>query len=103
MNKSIVLLICMLVFSVVLISGCVKPMYTEDPKLLEIANSILPPFNVTGNMTIRYGNVIQIEKNDWYKIDVYVRYLNEPWKDEWWGSLWFKENGQYGFNERGNK
>ena len=100
MNKKIVLLVCMLLLSVGLLSGCFSSIFTEDPKLLKIANSISPPFNVTSNMTFRYSYVLRIEKNDWYTADVYVEYDDAPWLDNWWGVLWFNEKGDYHFIER---
>ena len=100
MNKKIVLLSCMLLLSVGLLSGCVGNNWTEDPKLLKIANTIPPPFNVTSNMTVEYSYVIGIEKNGWYTTDIRVEYDNAPWKNSWWGVLWFKENGDYHFIER---
>jgi len=101
MNKKIVILVCLLLLSVGLLSGCYESKYTEDPKLLKIANSIFPPFNVTSNMTFRYSDIIEIEKHDWYSIDVYVEYYDEPWRDRWWGVMWFNEKGDYHFIKRG--
>jgi len=101
MYKKIILMISLMLILVGLMSGCIGQKFTEDAELLKIANSIPPPFNITDNMTFRYGKVISIEKNNWYKIDVYIEYLDTPWINSWWGSMWFKEDGTHHFIKRG--
>jgi len=100
MNKKIVLLICMLLLSVGLLSGCIGSSYTEDSKLIKVTKSFPPPNNITENMTFEIYPYFRIEKDGWYSGDVYIEYIDEPWKDKWWGSVWFKKDGSYHYVER---
>lgn len=67
--------------------------YTDDTTIISFAKTIDVGMNETGNITLSYSHFATKHDNSWYSITIYLNNINEPWKDHWYGNLWFKMDG----------
>jgi len=92
--KKQIIIIGVVIILIGLLSGCFgESPITDEEEIISFAKAIDIGINETENMTLNYSHFANKQNNGWYTISVYLNYVNEPWRNKWYGTLWFKMDG----------